>query len=431
MRNIFLIIKREYLSRVKKKSFLVTTLLLPILLSGLVSLMVYITSKSETKQSIGVIDDSQVFVNKFDTSGKTFTIKYIQENKVVGNEKEVAKKYDCDLLVHIFPIHNNKMNSVSVFTEQSVSLNAKMYIEKQLNTIYQTKMMQDAGISELEIDSIRSMDIQILSSTFDKKKTNTEVASMLGYGMGFLMYIIIFIYGAGVMRGVMEEKTNRIAEVMVSSVKPFHLMLGKIIGIGFVGLTQFLLWLVVGIGLRFALFAFMSPSDGGASMQQAQDAMKQLPQNEMQVLMHNIMSQNWALIIPSFVFYFLGGYFIYAALFAAVGSMVNEDPQEAQQIMMPITLPIIFGMIIMASTMKDPNSPLSVFGSLFPLTSPIVMLARIPFGVPTSQLVLSIVLLIGGFLFFTWLSAKIYRTGILMYGKKLSWKEAFKWIVKS
>jgi ABC-2 type transport system permease protein len=430
MKKILVIIKREYLSRVKKKSFLVTTLVLPVLLSGLMAVMVYVTNKSERKQTIGIVDDTGLFVNKFDTSHKTYLIKYLSE-KVQHNEGEIAKKNNCDLLVHISPLKNNAMDSVALFTEQSVGMTLKYYVENQLNTVFRQKMMMEAGISQQEIDSIRNMDVKLSSQTFDNKKTNTEVASALGYGMGFLMYIIIFIYGAGVMRGVMEEKTNRIAEVMVSSVKPFHLMLGKIIGIGFVGLTQFLLWLIVGIILQTVLFSVFGLSGSSTSTTEITNAMKQMPASEMQSFFNSIMTQNWALIIPSFLFYFLGGYFIYAALFAAVGSMVNEDPQEAQQIMMPIMLPIIFGMIIMSSTMKDPNSPLSVFGSLFPLTSPIVMLARIPFGVPAWQLITSILLLIGGFVLFTWLSAKIYRTGILMYGKKLSWKEAIKWIVKS
>lgn len=255
---------------------------------------------------------------------------------------------------------------------------------------------------------------------------------MIGYVMGFLIYLVILIYGMSVMRGVSEEKTNRVAEVIISSVKPFHLMLGKIIGIAMVGLTQFVMWLLLTGLLQFMLPLFV-PGLGdmlhsGPAMADVQQKMQSVDQHELASFLQTLYAQNWALIIGCFLFYFLGGYFLYASMFAAVGSMVNEDQQEAQQMTLPITMPIIFGFIIMASTIKDPNSPLSVFGSLFPLTSPIVMMARIPYGVPAWQIALSMLLLVGGFTFMTWLSARIYRTAILLYGKKVTWKEVFKWL---
>ena len=245
--------------------------------------------------------------------------------------------------------------------------------------------------------------------------------------------MVIFIYGAGVMRGVMEEKTNRIAEVIISSVKPFQLMMGKIIGIALVGLTQFMMWIGLMLILQLLLPLFIPGlSDvlhGSVTMTpEMQQQMNAMGSGENMSMIQSLMNQNWGLILGCFLFYFLGGYFLYASMFAAVGSLVNEDPQEAQQLTIPITMPIILGFIIMATSVKDPNSTLSVFGSLFPLTSPIVMLARIPYGVPVWQLLLSMTLLIAGFLFMTWLSAKIYRTGILLYGKKITWKEVYKWI---
>jgi ABC-2 type transport system permease protein len=231
----------------------------------------------------------------------------------------------------------------------------------------------------------------------------------------------------------MEEKTNRIAEVIISSVKPFQLMMGKIIGIALVGLTQFMMWIVLMLMLQLLLPLFIpgltEVLHSGVNMpSEMQTSMSGLSTPENMGVIKAFMNQNWGLIFASFLFYFLGGYFLYASMFAAVGSLVNEDPQEAQQLTIPVTMPIILGFVIMATSVKDPNSTLSVFGSLFPLTSPIVMLARIPYGVPAWQLILSMVLLIGGFVFMTWLSAKIYRTGILLYGKKPSWKEVIKWI---
>jgi ABC-2 type transport system permease protein len=209
--------------------------------------------------------------------------------------------------------------------------------------------------------------------------------------------------------------------------------MGKIIGIALVGLTQFMMWIGLMLILQL-LLPFLIPGlgdvlHGGASMTpEMQQQMNAMGTGENMGMIQSLMNQNWGLILGCFLFYFLGGYFLYASMFAAVGSLVNEDPQEAQQLTIPITMPIILGFIIMATSVKDPNSSLSVFGSLFPLTSPIVMLARIPYGVPLWQLLLSMTLLIAGFLFMTWLSAKIYRTGILLYGKKITWKEVYKWI---
>jgi ABC-2 type transport system permease protein len=321
-----------------------------------------------------------------------------------------------------------------MYKEGGVSLLAKNFIGDELDAQYQIRLLESAGIDKVQIDSINSRSLQLRSYDLDNnKETNSEISSGIGYVMGFLIYIIIFIYGAGVMRGVMEEKTNRIAEVIVSSVKPFQLMMGKIIGIGFVGLTQFGLWAFLMLLLNIALpFLIPGMSDNIPSAMpmtpDVQTTMQTIDDNDKLKLFNAIKDQNWGVILSCFLFYFLGGYFLYAAMFAAVGSLVNEDPQEAQQLTIPITMPIIFGFIIMATSVNDPHSNLSVFGSLFPLTSPIVMMARIPYGVPIWQLILSMGLLVLGFVIMTWLSAKIYRTGILLYGKKVTWKEVLKWI---
>jgi ABC-2 type transport system permease protein len=240
-----------------------------------------------------------------------------------------------------------------------------------------------------------------------------------------------------VMRGVMEEKTNRIAEVIISSVRPFQLMMGKIIGIGAVGLTQFIIWIILLAGISAILTGLVSPE----VLDQAQQNGQQLPGSAQQSseALRNIASAqaslstiNWGLVIFCFIFFFLGGYLFYASLFAALGSAVNEDPQDAQSMMLPITMPIVLAIVIMINAINDPSGPLATWSSLVPFFSPIVMMARIPFGVPDTvpywQLGLSMLLLVLGFLFTTWLSARIYRTGILLYGKKPSFKELAKWV---
>ena len=430
MNKIWLIIQREYISRVKKKSFLVTTLLIPILMFGLIATMAYMAAKSEQKEAIAVIDESGIFINKMDTSSSSYTIKYIADDRH-ENYTTLLEKNKCDILLHIYPFKNGLPDSVNIYKDGGVSLSAKEFISDDMNTIYQIKQMQDEGIDKDKIDSINNSSIRLKS--FDLKnnqETSSEIATMIGYATGFLIYLVILIYGMGVMRGVMEEKTNRIAEVIISSIRPFQLMMGKIVGIALVGLTQFLLWLILTGSLQFLLPLFipelrqaMHPSSAAGM-----DAMSKVPTSELAGIFNTLSNQHWSLILSCFLFYFLGGYFLYAAMFAAVGSLVNEDQQEAQQMTVPITMPIILGFFIMTSAIKDPNSTLAIFGSMFPLTSPIVMMARIPYGVPTWQIATSMLLLVIGFVLMTWLSAKIYRTGILMYGKKASWKEVIKWM---
>ena len=433
MNKIWLIIKREYLTRVRKKSFLVTTILIPLLIFGLMTSMIVLSLKSEQKQTIAVLDDSGFFKHKLDTTSESYSFKYVDRMQGESN-KQLIERTKSDILLHVFPFNGMNADSILLYKEGGVSLSAKSYIGDELNTQYQIRLLESAGIDKVQIDSINSRSLQMKSYDLENnKETNSEIASSIGYAMGFLIYIIIFIYGAGVMRGVMEEKTNRIAEVIVSSVKPFQLMMGKIIGIGLVGLTQFIMWGVLMLILQLALPLLIpglgeSMHTGMPMSPDVQTAMQSIDENDKMKIYNAIMDQNWGMILSCFLFYFLGGYFLYAAMFAAVGSLVNEDPQEAQQLTIPITMPIIFGFIIMATSVKDPNSSLSIFGSLFPLTSPIVMMARIPYGVPLWQLILSMVFLVLGFVLMTWLSAKIYRTGILLYGKKVSWKEIIKWM---
>jgi ABC-2 type transport system permease protein len=273
------------------------------------------------------------------------------------------------------------------------------------------------GIDEAKRKALSSQLIIKLQNVNDEK-ANSKVASTIGLVSGMLIYLILLIYGSQVMMGVMEEKTNRIAEVMVSSVKPFQLMLGKIVGIGLVAFTQFILWIV----FIFIIYNATKVTGGGEV-----SAINSIVGGVQEVFT----SLNLPLLLISFAFYFMGGFFFYSSLYAAIGSAVNEDMREAQSLSFPVTLIVIFGIMLMAIAIKDPSGPVAVWGSIIPFTSPIVMMARIPFGVPGTvpiwQLALSVALLIGGFVFTTWFAGKIYRTGILMYGKKPSWKEMMKW----
>ncbi len=435
MNKVWLVIKREYLTRVRNKTFLLSTFLLPIMFILFIFGSVYFASSSRnSKKTVAVINDPGSFKGSlnsdsakvvFDFAGNVDTLNYMQ------------KGYDAVLDLAAVNVKNN----YSIYSQKQIGIDNKDYIERQISKAIENDMLLKSNISRIVLDSIRvktaatpGVENKVRKEGGKMESVNEGRNSMIGMLCGVLIYITMFVFGAMVMRGVMEEKTNRIAEVMVSSLKPFQLMLGKIVGIACVGLTQLLLWIVLMSVLTSLSTAFIS-GDTIAQFQQMQQS-GQMPtggQGGMALQMLNakqtfLGSINWGLIIPSFIFYFLGGYLFYAALFAAVGSVINEDPQEAQSLMLPITMPIVFGFIILSTNLNKPDSPAMFWGSMIPFTSPIVMMGRIPSGtVPVWQLLLSMLLMVAGFLFTTWLAAKIYRTGILLYGKKVTWKEMWKW----
>jgi ABC-2 type transport system permease protein len=393
--------------------------------------------KSREKRKVAVVNDPGFFSSnmKSDSSSVIFDF-----NAAVDSNNYEAKGYDGILYL---PPEGSRQYELR--SKKQFGLDSKGYIERQLNKAIESNLLQQRGIEKATLDSIskasdKAVDLNNIVKEQDGKsrQANAGLAYGVGFGSGILIYITMFIFGAMVMRGVAEEKMNRIAEVIVSSCKPFELMMGKIIGIAGVGLTQFLLWII----LIFALISsmqFFLPAETIQQMQDAQQTQQNMSGGANNSMALKIMDAkttlmegvNWGLIIFCFLFYFLGGYLFYAALFAAIGSVINEDPQEAQSLMLPITMPIIFGFIILTSSLQNPNSPVAVWASLIPFTSSIVMMGRIPFGVPQTvpywQLGLSMVMLIGGFLVTTWFAGKVYRTGILMYGKKASWKEMAKW----
>lgn len=435
MGKINIIIEREYLTRVRNKTFILSTFLLPIMMILFIFGSVFFAVQSVDMQRIAVINDPGYFEKYLRSDSSNVVFEFAPG---VDSSNYIQKGYDGILYLP----EGSDARDYQLLSKKQLGLNPKEYIERQLNKAIENHLLEENGIDKSMLDSISRasysharLSNKISGEKGKTKESNAGLAYGIGFGSGILIYITMFIFGSMVMRGVMEEKTNRIAEVIVSSCKPFELMLGKIIGIAGVGLTQFLLW----IGLIMLLMTTLQLFVPAEIMEMAKNnpsQMQNMPNDNMAIKFLEAKSQimegvNWGLIIFCFLFYFLGGYLFYASLFAAIGSVINEDPQEAQSLMLPITMPIIFGFIILSSSLNNPNSAMAVWASIIPFTSPIVMMGRIPFGVPETvpywQLGLSMLLLIGGFLVTTWFAGKVYRTGILMYGKKASWKEMAKW----
>ena len=431
MNKVFLIIQREYLSRVKKKSFLILTFLVPSLFIGMYAAIFFIYKNSDdTAKKFNVIDKTGIFSNQFkDQPNVTFNY--------IDTEYETAKKEarsEKDVFLLYIDSNFKETGEVEIIAEKKPGIALVSEIENQMESILQTKKLLAAGIDTAVLNSARAkVNINAKQLTDEGEKDASIGATyVVGFLGAFLIYLALFIYGAQVMRGIIEEKTSRIVEVIVSSVKPFQLMLGKILGIGAVGLTQFLLWIILSTGLStLGASAFMNQSD---TRTEQTDPKNKIP-TEMSAQNGGAAQQffkaagtiNFPFIIGTFLFYFIGGYLLYSALFAAVGSAVDNET-ETQQFMLPITLPLIFTFILgMNVIVNNPDSDLSFWLSIIPFTSPIAMMIRIPFGVPTWQLALSIVLLIGGFIFTTWVASRIYRVGILMHGKKITYKELAKW----
>ncbi|HET7899199.1 MAG TPA: ABC transporter permease, partial [Flavisolibacter sp.] len=380
----------------------------------------YIAKKTSKQLHVAVVDQSGLFDRRSVTlSNLRDSSSYLEY--VTASPDSVRKNFTSmgfDGYVIIPPTDwQNMTHKVTLITEKTHGFQSVLGVQNKLNSVWNTIKYQKLGIDEKTRTTLDQNRIVLEEENLKDKTANAGVASVVGYLCGFLIYFILIIYGSQVMMGVMEEKTNRIAEVMVSSVRPFQLMLGKIIGISLVALLQFLLW----ITFAFVIFNFTKMSGGSSNaisgvLENVQDVFTKI---------------NVSLILFCFAFYLLGGFFFYSSLYAAIGSAVNEDMREAQSLAFPVTLLVIFSIALMTSAMADPTSDVAFWASIIPVSSPIVMMARIPFGVPGTvpwwQLALSMALLVAGFLFTTWFAGKVYRTGILMYGKKPSWKEMMKW----
>lgn len=446
MNKLWLIFQREFLVRVKKRSFILTTLLTPFAFALLLIVPPMVSKMGDNgMKRLAVLDESGVVMQR-DDSGKVIapiadtqnlTFKPV-ETALVDLQKSY-KKDGFDGIVYVPEMANNDAAiRVQYFSEGQLSMGDKRAIESKIEKKFESKKIRDAGFEEKIIEQFQA-DVALnqkqiyldeAGNVVEKDKQNgAEIATAMGFFMAFIIYIILIVYGMQVMRSVMEEKMNRIVEVVISSVKPFQLMLGKILGVSAVGILQLLIWggLIFGIVLLVPLFFGID-----ASQTQGMSEMSAAEQETMidytNQLIISLSQQNWGFIIPVFLVYFLGGYFIYAALFAAVGSAVGDDLGESQSLTMPIMIPVILSISFMPAVIDNPDGSLAFWLSMIPFFSPIIMPARLPFEPPLWEVLLSGAILIATAFFFIWLAGRIYRVGILMYGKKVTFKELGKWI---
>lgn len=432
MNKIILIIQREYLTRVKKTSFILMTLFGPLLMAGLMLVPIWLGLKDKDIQLIEVIDDTGKFINQFENST---TLQFTHEFKSIEEAKKSFYKDNYTSILHIE--NTNKNTTAFLYYKKQPGLSTISKIESTIEGgIKNLDLEKKFNISKKQLDEIEP-NVAVKSISIDEagleESKDVGVSTFLGFGGAILIYTFIFMYGIQIMRGVIEEKTSRIVEIIISSVKPFQLMMGKIVGIALVGLTQFSLWIILSMGIYSVGMAAIASTNIDTKMFQ-QEALAQndegienasnMIEKQLETLFSDIPIIT---IIVSFLFYFLGGYLLYGAFLAAIGSAVDSEA-DTQQFMMPITIPLIFSFVMASSVMENPDGPLAFWLSIIPLTSPIIMMVRIPFGVETWELLLSMALLVAGFIGATWVAAKIYRTGILMYGKKITYKELLKWL---
>lgn len=438
MNKIKLIIAREYLTRVRKKSFWLVTLLMPVLISLIYAIPILIALSDQTEaQKVALYDESGL-INPKDLSDDELTVSSI---KSLNPSIPALLKSEYEILVVVPKNILDQPKALKIYAEKTLSIGVKSTLERKIQGICRAQLLINAGIDKKVYESTQ-VDVDgetiVVNDQGEEKTSSSGGTAILGGFLGFLLYLTVFIYGSMVMNGVIEEKSNRIVEVIVSSVRPYQLMLGKVIGIGLVGLTQFSLWIALTVGIGSVSSSFLESKKVVIEQQQknmaqiadsdqvvaAQEAAPNEFMDEMNRLLDSV---NIPLILGCFLFYFLLGYFMYASLFAAIGSAV-ENASEAQQFMMPITIPIVISFILGQFVIQNPNGDLAFWASIIPLTSPINMMVRLPYGVPVWELILSMGLLVLGFLGTTWISSRIYRVGILMYGKKITWKELRKWV---
>ncbi len=433
MNKMGTIIRREYLSRVKKKSFLILTILTPLLFVGIIAAPLLLSNIKDHKiRTIAVNDRTGLYFDRLESSD-SYRFEALRADFSVL-EKEKRDDYDAFLSIENCLSDSLKEGIVRFYSGRQIPLDMKSFVMEQLNGLASKDKIESYGIPELEmiVDKIHPQikaESILWSEKGSDKKTSSEVSMVIGMTATLLIYIFIFAYGSMVMNGVIEEKSNRIVEIIVSSVKPFQLMMGKIIGIALVGLTQFVLWILL-IGV-FG-FVFMQAADiplellSSSGIHPEQMASFSLDADIMDSI-QIIKSFNWIQIIIWFVLYFLGGYLLYASLFAAIGAAVDNN-EDTQQFVLPITFLVLFALYAGIYGAMNPEGPLLFWCSFVPFTSPIVMMVRLPFGVPVWQLIVSFGILVLTFLLCVKVAAKIYRTGILMYGKKVNYKDLWKWL---
>ncbi|OYT12329.1 MAG: ABC transporter permease [Bacteroidetes bacterium 4572_112] len=437
MNKIWLVIQREYLTRVQKKSFIIMSILGPVLMAALMIVPVYLAKMSDEVKTVGIVDESGFFIEAFENTEK---IKFNVMHMDIDDAKKAYETMSYDMVLYIPEPAYTYPSKIFIYSSKEPGMLVENYIRSSINNDLRTMRLKDAGVSKDVISAMKNK-INLRSISIDDTGKEEERSGTLNLILGFVLalsiYFFIFMYGTQVMRGVLEEKTSRIIEVIISSIKPFQLMMGKIIGIAFVGLTQLLLWVILTGGIVTAVQSTFSSELEQVQQYQAQKTGQMMdPSNNVEVtkdysktteFLSAILSIDFKVIIGSFLFYFLFGYLLYGALFAAVGSAVDNET-DTQQFIMPITIPLILSIVSIQSVANNPDGPLAFWLSMIPFTSPVSMMVRIPYGVPYWQLGLSMLILTLSFVLFTWFAGKIYRIGILMYGKKPSYKEIWKWI---
>ena len=435
MGKIGIIAGREFNERVRKKSFIITTILMPLFLVAMMFIpMLMVNMKSDTVREIYVVDNSGVIADKLQDSG---TLRFIPSDMPLDEIKEQSLD-----IFGVLVIGNNVVEGggAQLYTYDSSTIDIESEISTQIKDIIETEKLKGYNIENLSeilasVETSVPLSVKQFSESGEAKDSSSVVAIVAAYIFGFLIYMFVFLYGGMVMQGVIEEKSNKVLEVMVSSVKPFQLMMGKILGIASVALTQLLIWVVFIVVVGGGLMSLLA-----GDMIEAAQAMSSGMPMDMSAMSGMVMDADMAAaintltdpaylfrLIGGFIVYFIGGYLLYAAMFAAVGSAVDNE-KDTQNLQTPISMPLILGLFVMLTAMQDPNSPLAVWCSIIPFTSPIVMVARLPYGVPAWELWTSIGVLFASFLAIVWFAGKVYRVGIFMYGKKPTFKELFKWM---
>ena len=436
MSNFSVILKREYLTRVKKRSFLIITFLGPLFFAALMiapSLLMLKSEDMEEKKAIVVLDETDWFRGRFEN---TDTYTFVYQDKDLDSLKKLIFDEIYDAILYIPTTSLNIPVNAKLYSNKQIPMTLSSHIEREMKQEIEHQKLLASGIDPEIVKSAKT-NINISTIRMDEeegeKASYAELESIIGLLLAVVVYFVIFLFSNQVLRGVIEEKSNRIIEVIISSVKPFELMMGKIIGIALVGLTQFVLWIVLTTGIYFVASGIilgpeiMSPSGTVMTEEISQIVDTSQGQDVMLEVVNMMESINFKAILISFLFYFVFGFLLYAALFAAVGGMVDNET-DSNQFVTILSMPLIVAIICSTAMVNNPDSGLGIWLSMIPFTSPVSMMIRIPFGVPYWQIAVSLLILVATFIFITWIAAKIYRTGILMYGKKPSLKEIWKWL---
>lgn len=442
MNKIFIIIGREFSTRVKKKSFLVTTIAVPLLFVAFYAFLMWMMMKKDTQErQITVINASALEkpLEKINNTNFIYTDENISQAEAAGYLKKSENYAVLWIPANVMEDADITINSFSQIPPE-LEGDIRNQLRNKIENIKKAEVIAETNLPDLEEKlaatrtpvKIRTLK---LSETGEAKESSSTIASIIGFVGGMAIYMFIFMYAAVVMRGVIEEKTNRIIEVLVSSVKPFQFLMGKIIGVASVGLVQFLIWIIIGLVSVVALQSAFMPNIDLEALRNSTDLATMAQANNVDIEQLEIVKNVAQTIDPSFIFgflgafifFFLGGYLLYASMFAAIGAAVDNET-DSQQFMTPLTIILVAALYIGIAAMRNPETSIVYWASFIPFTSPVVMLVRMAFGVPAWELLTSAALLILAFIFFTWLSSKIYRVGILMYGKKPTWKELYKWL---